>query len=85
MRYSTSENAILLKKYISASVYNGNMFALVRNESFHIRVVWSSDIQSEGRGPLGACQTVCFPTVSYKENDLLCIISKYFTKFVYPL
>ena len=61
-------------KIISASVCNGNTFALVRNKSFHIRVVWSSDSQSEGRGPLGACETVCFPIVSYKEYPLLCIL-----------
>jgi len=81
MRYSTCENAILLK--ISASVYNGNTFTLVINKSFHIRVVLSSDSQYEGRGPLGACETLS--SHCYTEKIFLYIVFKYFTKFVYPL
>ena len=55
---------------ISASAYNGNTLTLVVNKSFHIRVVWSSDSQLEGRGPLRACETVYLPIVSYKAKTL---------------
>ena len=59
---------------IAANIYNRNTFTVVRNKSFHIRVVWSIDSQSEGREPLEACETVCFLIVRYKEKLLLYII-----------